>query len=168
MKEQIYTIPVNDGFEEGGECPFSNMYNMLEKETLDYMLGSSYMDDNIRMETDKIGFCQNHYSMMYNKQNRLGLALMVQSHIQKINADIESLSNSLISSKKKSLYSKTSENKVTPYINNIAESCYICNKIKSSMDRYFDTYFYMWKKDNELKEKVKIQKAFVSIILQHL
>ena len=36
------------------------------------------------------------------------------------------------------------------------------------MDRYFDTFFYMWKKDNELKEKVKIQKAFVSIILQHL
>lgn len=160
MKEQIYTIPVNDGFNEGGECPFCNMYNKLEKENLDYMLGSSYMDDNIRMETDKIGFCKNHYSMMYNKQNRLGLALMLQSHIQKINSDIENLSNSLNCHKKKGLFSKTPENKVTPYINNISESCYICNKIKTSMDRYFDTFFYMWKKDNELKEKVKNSKGF--------
>lgn len=160
MNEQIYTIPVNDGFEEGGECPFCNMYNKLEKEALDYMLGSSYMEDNIRMETNKIGFCQKHYSMMYKKQNRLGLALMLQSHIQKINADIENLSNNLKSNKKKGLFSKTVENKVTPYINNIAESCYICNKITASMDRYFDTFFYMWKKDNEIKEKVKHSKGF--------
>lgn len=160
MNEQIYTIPVNDGFEEGGECPFCNMYNKLEKEALDYMLGSSYMEDNIRMETNKIGFCQKHYSMMYKKQNRLGLALMLQSHIQKISADIENLSNNLKSNKKKGLFSKTVENKVTPYINNIAESCYICNKITASMDRYFDTFFYMWKKDNEIKEKVKNSKGF--------
>lgn len=160
MNEQIYTIPVNDGFEEGGECPFCNMYNKLEKEALDYMLGSSYMEDNIRMETNKIGFCQKHYSMMYKKQNRLGLALMLQSHIQKINADIENLSNNLKSNKKKGLFSKTVENKVTPYINNIAESCYICNKITASMDRYFDTFFYMWKKDNDIKEKVKNSKGF--------
>lgn len=160
MNEQIYTIPVNDGFEEGGECPFCNMYNKLEKEALDYMLGSSYMEDNIRMETNKIGFCQKHYSMMYKKQNRLGLALMLQSHIQKISADIENLSNNLKSNKKKGLFSKTVENKVTPYINNIAESCYICNKITASMDRYFDTFFYMWKKDNDIKEKVKNSKGF--------
>ena len=160
MNEQIYTIPVNDGFEEGGECPFCNMYNKLEKEALDYMLGSSYMEDNIRMETNKIGFCQKHYSMMYKKQNRLGLALMLQSHIQKISADIENLSNNLKSNKKKGLFSKTVENKVTPYINNIAESCYICNKITASMDRYFDTFFYVWKKDNEIKEKVKHSKGF--------
>lgn len=160
MNEQIYTIPINDGFEEGGECPFCNMYNKLEKEALDYMLGSSYMEDNIRMETNKIGFCQKHYSMMYKKQNRLGLALMLQSHIQKINADIENLSNNLKSNKKKGLFSKTVENKVTPYINNIAESCYICNKITASMDRYFDTFFYMWKKDNDIKEKVKNSKGF--------
>lgn len=160
MNQQIYTIPVNDGFEEGGECPFCNMYNKLEKEALDYMLGSSYMEDNIRMETNKIGFCQKHYSMMYKKQNRLGLALMLQSHIQKINADIENLSNNLKSNKKKGLFSKTVENKVTPYINNIAESCYICNKITASMDRYFDTFFYMWKKDNDIKEKVKNSKGF--------
>ena len=82
MKEQIYTIPVNEGFEQGGECPFCNMYNTLEKDALDYMLGASYMEDDIRMETNKTGFCSKHYEMMYGEQNRLGVALMLHTHLQ--------------------------------------------------------------------------------------
>lgn len=162
MKEQIYTIPVNEGFEEGGECPFCNMYKRLEKDAIDYMLGASYMEDDIRMETNKQGFCGNHYNMMYKEQNRLGIALMLHTHIQKVNSDLEKLCSNLKSAEKKSLFSKTSkgENKVTPYLNNISESCYICNRINTNFDRYLDTFFYMWKKDDEIKEKVKSSKGF--------
>lgn len=162
MKEQIYTIPVNEGFEEGGECPFCNMYQKLEKDAIDYMLGASYMEDDIRMETNKTGFCSKHYDMMYKEQNRLGIALMLHTHIQKINNDLEKLCSDLKSGEKKGLFSKPSkgENKVTPYLNNITDSCYVCNRIKTNFDRYFDTFFYMWKKDNELKEKVKTSKGF--------
>ncbi|MBO5560490.1 MAG: hypothetical protein J6A07_02420, partial [Firmicutes bacterium] len=70
MKEKIYTIPVNDGFEKGGECPFCNMYQQLEKDAVDYMLGPSYMEDDIRMETNKTGFCKKHYKHLYIQQNR--------------------------------------------------------------------------------------------------
>lgn len=162
MKEQIYTIPVNERFEEGGECPFCNMYHKLEKDAIDYMLGASYMEDDIRMETNKVGFCGKHYDMMYKEQNRLGVALMLHTHIQKINSDLEKLCADLKSGEKKGLFSKSSkgENKVTPYLNNISESCYICNRIKTNFDRYFDTFFYMWKSDNEMKEKVKASKGF--------
>ena len=79
MKETIYTIPVNDAFDDESECPFCSMYKKLEKDCIDYTLGPSYMEDDIRAETDKIGFCQKHYSMLYNKQNRLGLALISSS-----------------------------------------------------------------------------------------
>lgn len=162
MKEQIYTIPVNEGFEEGGECPFCNMYKKLEKDAIDYMLGASYMEDDIRMETNKQGFCGKHYDMMYKEQNRLGIALMLHTHIQKINNDLEKLCSDLKSGEKKGLFSKSTkgENKVTPYLNNISESCYICNRIKTNFDRYFDTFFYMWKKDDEIKEKVKSSHGF--------
>ncbi|MDO4300603.1 MAG: DUF6062 family protein [Clostridia bacterium] len=162
MKEQIYTIPVNEGFEEGGECPFCNMYSKLEKDAIDYMLGASYMEDDIRMETNKTGFCSKHYDMMYKEQNRLGMALMLHTHIQKINNDLEKLCAGLKSGEKKGLFSKTSrgENKVTPYLNNITNSCYICSRIKTNFDRYFDTFFYMWKKDNDMKDKVKASNGF--------
>lgn len=162
MKEQIYTIPVNEGFEQGGECPFCNMYHSLEKDAIDYMLGASYMEDDIRMETNKTGFCSKHYDMMYKEQNRLGVALMLHTHIQKINSDLEKLCSQLKGNKKKGLFSKASkgENNVTSYLTNITKSCYVCNRIQSNFDRYFDTFFYMWKKDTEMKDKVRNSKGF--------
>lgn len=161
MKETLYTIPVNDAFDQKGECPFCNMKKQLETDSIDYMLGPSYMEDDIRMETDKIGFCQKHYSMMYNQQNRLGLALMMQSHIKKVLSDIDNLSADLKNTEKKGLFSKPKiQNKVTPYIDNITHSCYICDRINKNFDRYFDTFFYMWKKDSDIKEKVKTSNGF--------
>lgn len=162
MKEQIYTIPVNEGFEEGGECPFCNMHHKLEKDAIEYMLGASYMEDDIRMETDKTGFCAKHYNMMYKEQNRLGVALMLHTHIKKLNNDLEKLCASLKGEEKKGLFAKSTkgEDKVSPYIDEVLHSCYVCNRIDSSFDRYFDTFFFMWKKDNELKEKVKNSKGF--------
>ena len=49
MKEQLYTIPVNDAFNEPCECPLCKIYDNLEQESIDFMLGPSYMEDDIRM-----------------------------------------------------------------------------------------------------------------------
>ncbi len=161
MKEAIYTIPVNDAFDEGGECPFCNILRKLENDSIGYILGASYMEDDIRCETDKKGFCKKHYAMMYEKQNRLGLALMLQTHLQKITTDIETLSASIKNTEKKRLFSKSdNENKISSYINNINNSCYVCDRINNNFDRYFDTFFYMWKISSEIKDKVKNSKGF--------
>jgi len=162
MKEQIYTIPVIDAFKEKGECPFCNMHKKLDDEAVDYMLGPSYMEDDIRIETDKIGFCKLHYQKMYNKQNRLGLALMVHTHMQKISKDFEKLSSTLTANEKKSIFSKPKEekSKLNSYLNNISNSCYICNKIDNTFKRYIDTFFYMWKNMPEIKDFVKSSNGF--------
>ena len=39
MKEQLYTIPVNDAFNEPCECPLCKIYDNLEQESIDFMLG---------------------------------------------------------------------------------------------------------------------------------
>lgn len=161
MKEQIYTIPVIDGFKEGGECPFCNMYKKLESDAVDYMLGPSYMEDDIRAETDKTGFCKNHYSQMYAKQNRLGLALMVHTHLKRINNDLEGISNINIETQRKLFSkSKSDSNRISPYLNNITNSCYVCNKINITFDRYLDTFFFIWKKKEDIKEYVKESNGF--------
>lgn len=160
MKESLYTIPVNEGFEEGGECPFCNIKHKLEREAVDYMLGASYMEDDIRMETNKTGFCSKHYAEMYGKQNRLGVALMSDTHLQKVIDDLKELAPALKGEKKGIFSKKATSNPVTPYLNTLTNSCYICNKINNNFDRYFDTFFYMWKKDSDMEEKVKNSKGF--------
>lgn len=163
MKEHIYTIPVIDAFNEKGECPFCNMYKSLEDESVEYILGPAYMTDTIRLETDKIGFCKKHISQMYAQQNRLGVALMLHTHLKKINDDLKKeFADFLPKNSKKGFFKKNSEtkNNISSYLNNITNSCYVCNRIDSTFERYIDTFFYMWKKKTEIKDYVKNSNGF--------
>ncbi len=163
MKEHIYTIPVTDAFNEKSECPFCAMYKKLEEDAVEYILGPAYMTDTIRLETDEAGFCKHHIKQMYKNQNRLGVALMLHTHLKKINLDLEKEIQSFLGKKKKkSLFKKNSEttNSVSSYLNNITNSCYVCNRITSTFERYLDTFFYMWKNKPEIKEYVINSKGF--------
>ena len=161
MAEKIYTIPVNEAFDQGGECPFCNMYHRLEQERLDYMLGAAYMADDVRMETNKKGFCQRHYSLMFKQKNRLGLALMLHTHMQTVGREL----NVLMSKRekgKKTLFSKKAKdiNPISAYIDSVTQTCYICDRITHTFERYVDTFFYMWAKMPEIRDKVKASKGF--------
>ena len=83
MKEKIYTIPVNDAFDSESECPFCTLGQKLEKEVLDYVMGPSYMEEDVREQTDLMGFCKEHYRQMLAAGNRLGVAIMLKTHIKK-------------------------------------------------------------------------------------
>ena len=65
MKEQLYAIPVNDAFDADCECPVCFMYNKLQGDAIDFVMGASYMEDDVRMETDQIGFCANYRVIVY-------------------------------------------------------------------------------------------------------
>ena len=91
MKEKIYTIPVNDAFSSDCECPICSMYKALEDDAVSYTMGPSYMEDDIRAVTDKKGFCQKHLKKVYDCENRLGFALVMKTHLDRVINDIESV-----------------------------------------------------------------------------
>lgn len=91
MAEQIYTIPVNDAFDSGCECPMCQMQKDLERNAIEYTMGPSYMEDDNRAMTDKLGFCSHHLRMLYQEKNRLGLALMMNTHMNKTIQDMRAL-----------------------------------------------------------------------------
>lgn len=161
MKEQLYTIPVNDAFAVDCECPVCSMYDSLERDAIEFTMGPSYMEDDIRMETNKIGFCSHHVKQLYKHQNRLGLALILHTHMQRTNRDLEEL---LASDKpvKKGLFSKKTENAspVTEYIENLNHSCYICNRIDRIFSRYLATIYHCYEHDEEFRQKFASSKGF--------
>ena len=84
--EKIYTIPVNEAFDACMEdktkgCPFCEMFRKVQENELDLILGASMMEPDIRIKTNEMGFCDKHFSMMMKRKNRLGLALMLESHL---------------------------------------------------------------------------------------
>ena len=94
MKEKLHTIPVNEAFDIGGECPVCNMRKELETKAIDFTMGPSYMEDDVRGETSRLGFCERHIELLYKNQNRLGLSLILKSHMDRVIKDIEKLTGS--------------------------------------------------------------------------
>ena len=70
MAEQLFTIPVNEAFESDAECPFCKMFCGLEQDAIDFTLGPSYMEDDNREVTDRLGFCPTHIRRLYAEKNR--------------------------------------------------------------------------------------------------
>lgn len=161
MKEQLYTIPVNDAFKADCECPVCQMYASLEQEAIEFIMGPSYMEDDIRMETNRIGFCDNHVRRLYKHKNRLGLALMLHTHMQRTQEDLKKLLSSS-SPAKKGLFSKKMEelSPVTEYIQNIDHSCYICNRVEKIFGRYLVTIFHCYEHDEEFRSRFAASKGF--------
>ena len=122
MKEQLYTIPVNEAFEKECECPVCAMYRSLEQGAIEFVMGPSYMEDDVRMETDQKGFCEKHLKLMYQNQNRLGLALMLHTHMKRTIADLEKISSKDKQDKKSGLFKKKEEgSQVKAYVDAMNE-----------------------------------------------
>lgn len=159
MAEKLYTIPVNDAFREDCECPLCAMYQSLEKNAIEYTMGPSYMEDDNRAMTDKLGFCPHHTRMLYSEKNRLGLALMLKTHTDKTIRDLKELAAKGPGAKS-GLFTKSNDSPVVAYIKNLESSCFICNRIEDTFERYVDTIFHMWKKDDDFQELLKSCKGF--------
>lgn len=159
MAEQLYTIPVNDAFESDCECPICAMHAQLERNAIEYTMGPSYMEDDNRAMTDKLGFCGNHMRILYGEKNRLGLALMMKTHTDKTIKDLKALSENKPSAST-GLFKKSTASSVGEYIKKLESTCFICQRIENTFDRYIDTVFHLWKKDPAFIEKFKNSKGF--------
>lgn len=170
MKEKLYTVPLMDAFRADDECPFCFIERQLEEHTLDFVLGSgaSYMEDDIRAQTDSLRFCRTHYKKMYEYGNRLGTGLILKTHFQQLNKELDEQIQAFAPSHTPILkrIKKTSASKTTPQTSIGAwaaskkESCYICNLYQKTYQRYLDTFFETYRKNPEFKKLVLNSKGF--------
>ena len=143
MRESILTIPVNEIFEPKCGCPICRMRDMLEQRTVDYIMGAAMMEPDVRIETNKLGFCKTHFEQMRACKNRLSLALMLQTHLQQMQKDI------FAKAKAGLLESKTAKQKKVSQINS---DCFVCSKIEWGMSRLMVTFFELYAKEKEFRD----------------
>ncbi len=163
MKEKIYTIPVNEGFESDDECPFCFMERAVEHSAIRYVAGpgASYMEPDVRAATDRAGFCREHMKKLYDYGNNLGAALMLQTHMAGLLEEFQAEAEGFVIPRRKGLFQKAvkEENPYWKRLNQRVASCYLCDKIEYNMERYFQTFFYLLK-DSAFREKVENSKGF--------
>lgn len=168
MKENIATIPLIDAFHAGDECPFCNLERQAEQHAISFILGSAYMEDDIRENTDATGFCRHHFKMMYDYGNRLGNALILSTHMRKLSQELEQEMKhftpgkaSLLKRMKKSdVLDQEPKTVLGSWIHEKTKSCYVCDHFKQIYRRYLDTFFDLYKKNEEFKELFLSSKGF--------
>ena len=146
MAEKIYTIPVNEAFDLYSGCPHCTLYKKLEDAELDIILGAAMMEPDTRIQTNAEGFCGKHFDMMFNLKNRLGLALMIESHLS------ENINRSI----KGGLLGKPNNKK----LGKNQDSCYVCTRINQKLTRMLETTAILWEKEREFREKLANQPYF--------
>ena len=163
MKEQIDTIPVNEAFSSGDECPFCYLERQTEQKAIRYVLGpgASYMEPDVRAVTDRQGFCRQHYKKMYDYGNSLGNALMMQTYFVGLLKELEAQLDDFEMPAKKGLFSKKPEQELPllQWAKNKNGTCFLCSKIEYNLSRYYATFFHLIK-DGEFRAKAERGKGF--------
>ena len=158
MKEQIYTIPINEALEQEGFCPFCYMKEKLEEDAVSYTLGPAMMEPEFRIFTNERGFCQRHMRDLQAQRNALSLTLVLDTHIDSIRSVMESA----LQPEKKSLFKKEKSKKETfaEEMNRISSSCAVCERIEHTFSGYINTFIFMLKKEKDFTERVLATEGF--------
>lgn len=137
MRDSILTIPISEILEPKDGCPICRMRDMLEQRTVEYIMGAAMMEPDVRIETNRAGFCHIHFRQMMKQKNRLSLALMLQTHLASVDEQLFS--------RKKLFEPKNARKQKLSQIN---ESCFVCEKVDWGMERLMRTFFEMYSHDD--------------------
>lgn len=169
MKENIATIPLIDAFHAKDECPFCYLEREAEQHAVSFILGSAYMEDDIREKTDATGFCRHHFKMMYDYGNRLGNALILSTHLKKLNEELTKEmktftpgKSGLLKRLKKSAPSVCAAPETTLglWISQKTNRCYVCDHFRNIYGRYLDTFFDLYLKNEEFRALFETGRGF--------
>ncbi len=138
MRNDICTIPVNEVFETVDGCPICRMRHTVEEHILDYIMGAAMMEPDVRIETNRLGFCPDHLDKMMSRRGRLSLALMLDTHLEDVKKIIKN------------------EQKAKE----LEKSCFICEKIEWGMSRMIQTVCRSYETDREFRELFDAQNCF--------
>lgn len=147
MKERIYSIPLSEALEENSGCILCTLEKKMEEQAVEYFLGPSMMEPDGREITNEKGFCKGHMKMLFDKKNRLSLALTLETHVKE-------LQKILVPEKKSGFFAKESPSDILS--NKIFEkvhSCALCDKLNSQMADAAGNFAYLWASEKDFREK---------------
>ena len=150
MIEKNYTIPINEEFDKYDSCPVCRLHEKFERQSLEYIMGAAMMEPDVRIETNESGFCARHYRDMLSMRNRLSMALILEAPLREIEKLFEEVSGG----------SKKQAQAAAHKLAGMADDCFLCRRIESTLEKYCSNIVYLWKAEPEFREKLLRQPKF--------
>ena len=149
MRDDITSIPISEVFEPRDGCPVCRLRDTLEERVVDYITGAAMLEPDVRQETNRLGFCHVHYQMMLKKRNRLGVALIMQSHLDEIERQVFA---------GPPLLGKSAKNQAKSASFSVC-TCFVCRQIDWAMERMLATICRLWENERDFRRLFEEQPA---------
>lgn len=163
MRQQLDTAPVLEAYNTKTECPFCHLERQAEQRSIRYALGpgASYMEPDVRADTDRQGFCRHHLKSLMDYGNNLGNALVLQTYFVGLIKELDAEIDAFTPPAKRPLLGKSSQPRlpIARWAQQKTESCFLCSRIDYHMNRYYATFFHLIK-DAEFRQKVESGSGF--------
>lgn len=171
MQYHIDTIPVWDAMKQGAECPLCVLRRKLEADCVQRFLGASVMEPDTRVRVNAKGFCVRHQERLFAEKNRLGLALLMESHADEA---LRVTDAALLAARKaaggasqtpflKRLFRRKDTQAAfeasAKTIGDFSESCILCDTLSEHMTRYAQTFLYLYKTDESFRDAFAASKG---------
>lgn len=151
MRESILTIPINEVFEPRCGCPICAMRNTVEDHICEYIMGAAMMEPDVREETNKLGFCHDHFNSLLKQNNRLSLGLMLNTYLATLRGEVFERKGIFFTKGAKA--KKASE---------IEETCFVCSKVDWGVQHMLETVFKLFKDEPKFR-KLYSQQEYICI-----
>jgi hypothetical protein len=150
---------VHDAYASPGECPLCLLEQEAERTYLRSFQHSRVMEPNVRVQTNRQGFCPGHFRRLYDGENKLGLGLVVHTHLQDLRTVVEAELDSLL----KSAGGRNGRDRAAAEAAALAKrngSCFICGLLEADVHRYVVTILYLWSRDPEFLPVFRASRGF--------
>ena len=141
MREDICSIPINDVFLPKDGCPFCRMRDMLEDRMAVYITGAAMMEPDIRIETNRLGFCQEHFNQILAKGHKLSVALMLKQVQEEIFPED----------------GKPNPKKIAAAVHAREHSCFVCDNLEKNTQHLMGSFLALWRKDPDFRKLYREQ-----------
>lgn len=147
MNYHIGTALILQEFNPSCECPMCKIEKIVEENILFQFLNDAVMEDDTRARVNKLGFCADHFDMLFARQNKLSVALQAITR-----------TNTL----KKELFAKDAKSakKTADALRKLTSTCIVCDIVNDHMVRYAKTLAQLYAKESAFRTQLLSTKGF--------
>ncbi len=149
MKDHLETAPVIDAIRNHSLCPFCQLREMIERQTVERYLGGAVMEPDIRIRTNAVGFCRTHHQLLMAQKDYHGYALMMQTRLKTVATQLAPAIKGLAGI---SLFGNKNTASLQRQLDEAAGRCLICENMADTVSRYMDIFMKLYREDEHFRE----------------
>jgi hypothetical protein len=148
---------VHDAYAAPGECPLCVLLRDAEAVYLASFQHSRVMEPNVRVQTNSDGFCPDHARKLYVGENKLGLALVLHTHLQ---AQLPALRALFTAAAEPGRRGRDPAAEAGSEIDALVRRCFLCGLLEGDRERYAFTILYLWDRDEDFRRAYATSRGF--------